>query len=211
MTSDEQLLDSLADGSHGAFESIFDAHVDFVFGVAFRRTGSRAEAEDIVAEVFGELWRQREHIEVRHGSLKPWLAGTTSNLARKYWRSTTRRDRAVVRLGSRTEAVCEDFTDQSVARIDGASRLQLLQAALVELPDDQYLVLTLSVWEELSHHEIAEALGIAVGTVKSRLSRARRRLEAIVGTDAVLGALPGDRRLKAVGGRPAAQTQRGCS
>ncbi|HTO00613.1 MAG TPA: sigma-70 family RNA polymerase sigma factor, partial [Microthrixaceae bacterium] len=211
MTSDERLLADVVAGSHVAFEQLFDSYADFVFNVAFRRTGSRVDAEDIVGEVFVELWRQREHIEPRYGSLKPWLAGIASNLARRHWRSAHRRDRALLRLRSRSVESSEDFADQAVARLEGAQRLKLLQAALVELPADQYDVLTLSVWEQLSHQEIAEALGVAVGTVKSRLSRARSKLESLIGTDAVVRALPVDRPSEAVNEQSAAQIQGGCT
>lgn len=57
MTPDERLLKAVAAGDHVAFERVFETHVDFVFNVAFRRTGSVAEADDITAEVFGQLWK----------------------------------------------------------------------------------------------------------------------------------------------------------
>lgn len=211
MTEDERLLDALAAGRHDAFEQIFDARVDFVFNVALRRTGSTTEAEDIVAEVFAELWRQREHLETRHGSLKPWLAGTVTNLARRHWRATERRHRALLRLMSRTEQSSDDLADHAVAKIEAARRAHRLRSALMELPADQYSVLTLSVWEELSHQEIADALGVAVGTVKSRLSRARSKIERSIGTNAVVRAFPADHPPGAVSGQPAARAEGGCT
>lgn len=211
MTEDERLLRAVAAGSHHAFEQLFDAHVDFVFNVALRRTGSTTEAEDIAAEVFAELWRQREGLVSRYGSLKPWLAGTATNLARRHWRSTERRRRALLRLRTRSDQTSDDLTDEAVAKIEGARRTRRLRSALMELPPDQYAVLTLSAWEELSHQEIAEALDVAVGTVKSRLSRARRKIERSIGTDAVVRAFPGDRPSGAVGGQPAAPAEGGCS
>lgn len=210
MTEDERLLRALVAGSHDAFEQIFDAHADFVFNVALRRSGSTTESEDILAEVFAEMWRQREKLESRYGSLKPWLAGTAANLTRRHWRSTERRRRALIRLQTRSDQTSEDLADEAVAKIEDARRVHRLRAALMDLPADQYTVLTLSVWEELSHQEIAETLGVAVGTVKSRLSRARRKIEQSIGTEAVVRAFPGDRP-SAVGGQPAAQAEGGCT
>lgn len=175
MTSDVDLLDAIAAGSHEAFEVVFDTHADFVFNIARRRTGSATEAEDITAEVFVELWRKRGAIRTHHGSLRPWLAGTATNLTHRHWRTAERRRRALLRLASREGSTSTDFADSSVAGLDAAVHLIGLRAALLDLPRDQFDVLTLSVWE-LTHAEIAEALGIAKGTVKSRLSRARSAL-----------------------------------
>lgn len=207
MTPDERRLGAIATGDHAAFEEIFETHVDFVFNVALRRTGSMAEADDIVAEVFGQLWKQRTSIATRYGSLRPWLAGVATNLARRHWRSAERRERAVQRLSSRSEMVGEDIADQSARQLDAVHRLERVRAALEELPTEQHIVLTLSVWEEFSHHEIAEALNIAVGTVKSRLSRARAALEHSVGTEPADGALAQDRHMEAVSGQSAIQHQ----
>lgn len=176
MTSDVDLLDAIAAGSHEAFEVVFDPHADFVFNIARRRTGSATEAEDITAGVFVELWRKRGAIRTHHGSLRPWLAGTATNLTHRHWRTAERRRRALLRLASREGSTSTDFADSSVAGLDAAVHLIGLRAALLDLPRDQFDVLTLSVWEELTHAEIAEALGIAKGTVKSRLSRARSAL-----------------------------------
>lgn len=182
MRSDADLLEAIAADRHDAFEALFDTHADFVFNIARRRTGSAAEAEDVTAEVFTELWRKRRTVRTHHGSLRPWLAGTTTNLTHRYWRTAERRGRALLRLASRDGATSTDFADRTVAGVDAAGQLDGLRAALLDLPRDQFDVLTLSVWEELTHTEIAEALGIAVGTVKSRLSRARAALtESLMG------------------------------
>ena len=97
-----------------------------------------------------------------------------------------------------------------MAKIEDSRRAKRVRTALLDLPADQYSVLTLSVWEGLSHEEIADALGIAIGTVKSRLSRARSKLEHSIGTEAVVRAFPGDRPSGAVGGQPAARAEGGC-
>lgn len=211
MTEDERLLRALAAGSHDAFGQIFDAHADFVFNVALRRTGSMTDAEDIAAEVFAELWRQRSTLEPRYGSVRPWLAGTATNLTRRHWRSTERRHRALLRLRSQSERISDDLAEEAVAKIEGARRADRVRTALLDLPADQYAVLTLSVWEGLSHEETAEALGVAIGTVKSRLSRARSKLELSIGTEAAVRAFPGDRPSGAVGGQPAARAEGGCT
>lgn len=202
MTPDEQLLTATAHGSHDAFGQLFDTHVEFVFNLADRRTGSRAEADDITAEVFTALWRQRSTIQPRDGSLRPWLAGTAMNLTRRHWRSSDRRRRALARLALQNETFSEDFTERSVEGIDAIERIDRLRDALSELPPEQYTVLTLSVWEQLSHAEIARALGIAVGTVKSRLSRARHALEESLGTNTDVRASTADHHTTVVSGQP---------
>lgn len=175
--SDRALLAALATGDRASFSLLFERHSDFVYSFAFRRTGSSSAAEDMVGTVLFELWRQRERVEVKHGSLRPWLAGVTLNQVRHWWRSGERQRRAFGRVTLTDTA--EDLADGVASRLDSEPSLHKLLAALDALPAPQRDVLMLFVWEELSYEEIAETLGLALGTVRSRLSRARAQLRAI--------------------------------
>lgn len=182
---DDELLRRLVDGSveegEEAFELLFERHAELVHGVAFRRTGATVAAEDILAEVFLDLWRRRGEVHVRSRSLRPWLAGAASNQAKRFWRSDHRKRSAVDRLRAAVEAgaVEADPGEVIADRMAREARARAVLDALEALPDGQRDVLTLWVWEELSYEEIAEALDLPIGTVRSRLARARARLGAI--------------------------------
>lgn len=169
-----------AGGDHAAFERVFDRHADLIYRFARRRTGDGDLAEDIVSQVFLEAWRQRQRVQLLDDSLRSWLLGVASNLIRRHWRSLERGKRAIARLPDPTPIW--DHADDVAARTDDHRRLDALRAQIVRMPRTQAEVLLLWAWEELSYDEIARALDIPVGTVRSRLSRARKRLDGSEGT-----------------------------
>lgn len=182
---DDELLRRLVNGSveegEEAFELLFERHAELVYGVAFRRTGVMAAAEDIVAEVFLDLWRRRSEVRVRSSSLRPWLVGAASNQAKRFWRSDHRQRSATDKLRGTSEAgaVESDPGEEITERMSREARALAVLEALEALPGGQRDVLMLWVWEELSYGEIAEALDLPIGTVRSRLARARTRLDTI--------------------------------
>jgi RNA polymerase sigma-70 factor (ECF subfamily) len=178
----------VADGDHAAFERVFDRHADLIFRFVRRRTGDGVLAEEIVSQVFLEAWRQRKTVRLLDGSLRSWLLGVASNLVRRHWRSLGRRERAIARLPD--PAPIRDHADDVAGRTDDRLRLESLRAQLEGMPRIQVEVLLLWAWEELSYDEIARTLAIPVGTVRSRLSRARRYLNGAEGTVAGDRAFP---------------------
>jgi RNA polymerase sigma-70 factor (ECF subfamily) len=182
---DESHLRALARGDADAFAALLERYADFVYNVAFRRTASWSVSEDITETVFLELWRQRDRVVTQAGSLRPWLAGVVSNQVKRHWRGLARQSRAVERLavvGSRDGE--HDQTAAVDARIDDERRMSTLLGELEALPPGQREVLTLWAWEGFSYEEIAAALDLPIGTVRSRLSRARARLDELEGTSA---------------------------
>lgn len=167
-------------GDPDAFRALFDEHVRSVYNHAFRLTGNWSTAEDVVSVAFLEAWRLRERIDAgTEGlSLRPWLLGITTNVARNVRRSARRYDGVLARL-PRAEVV-PDFADEVSGRVDDGQRLTEAMAALATLPRVEREVLALCVWSGLEYTEAAQALDVPVGTVRSRLSRARRRLTALV-------------------------------
>ncbi|WP_049560049.1 RNA polymerase sigma factor [Nonomuraea sp. SBT364] len=161
-------------GDPGAFEELFDDYAKAVYNHAFRLTGDWSAAEDLMALTFLEAWRLRRRIDGEGGSLRPWLLGIATNVARNARRSARRHEAALARM-PRGEPV-PDFADEVVGRIDDAGRLAAVREAYGRLRRQEQDVFALCVWAGLDHAEAAQALGVPVGTVKSRLSRARRKL-----------------------------------
>lgn len=162
------------DGDPDAFGELFDSHARAVHGLACRLTGSRAEAEEIVSLAFLEAWRLRQRVEPEGESLRPWLLGITVNVVRNFTRAARRHQAALARLPE--PRAVPDFADEVVTRLDDAARLDAVRAAFGRLRPQEQDVVALCVWSGLDYESAAAALGIPVGTVRSRLSRARRKL-----------------------------------
>ncbi|MEV6490936.1 RNA polymerase sigma factor [Actinoplanes sp. NPDC051633] len=160
-------------GDAAAFGQVFDDHARDVHRHALRTTGSWATAEDVVSLTFYEAWRLRERLLPDGDSLLPWLLGIATNVLRNTRRAARRHSAALARL--HIEPV-PDFADEVVDRMRDADRLAAAVAALSRLRPADREVFTLCVWSGLDYAQAAEALGVPVGTVRSRLSRARARL-----------------------------------
>ncbi|MGI5185171.1 RNA polymerase sigma factor [Dactylosporangium sp. CA-152071] len=164
-------------GDADAFGALFDEHADAVHRHAVWSTGDPAHAEDVVSLTFLEAWRIRETLHPDGGSLRPWLLGIATNVLRNRRRAARRHRDALSRLPLRDTV--PDFADEVIARMHDADQLAAAVAALRALSRADREVFLLCVWSELDYASAAEALGVPVGTVRSRLSRARTRLRAL--------------------------------
>jgi RNA polymerase sigma factor (sigma-70 family) len=167
------------DGDPDAFGVLFDDHSRAVYNLAFRLTGNWHEAEEVVSLTFLEAWRLRARVEPDGESLRPWLMGITVNVVRNFSRAARRHQAAMARLPE--PAAAPDFADELAERLDDTARLAAVRAAFGRLRPAEQDVIALCVWSGLDYAAAARALGIPVGTVRSRLSRARRKLRALAG------------------------------
>ncbi|MFI6205423.1 RNA polymerase sigma factor [Streptomyces sp. NPDC051041] len=178
-------------GDHEAFGDLFDAYARSVYNHAFRLTGDWASAEDVVSLTFLDAWRLRDRLDEEGGSLRPWLLGIATNVARNIRRAARRHSAAVARL-PRDETV-RDFAEEVAGRVDDAAQLALVRTALAKLRRAEREVLALCVWSGLDYAAAADALGVPVGTVRSRLSRARKKLAKHMEPPEARGQIRGDR------------------
>ncbi|MFF4487533.1 RNA polymerase sigma factor [Streptomyces sp. NPDC001544] len=167
-------------GDREAFAELYESHARAVYNHALRLTGDWSEAEEAMSETFLAAWRARETVEPEGGSLKPWLLGIATHKARNANRGIRRRIAFLAR--SPEPRPVEDFADETAGRVDDARRLALVHNALRGLRRQDREVLALCVAAGLDYQQAAEALGIPVGTVRSRLSRARARLARLSAT-----------------------------
>ena len=172
---DVSLRARVRDGDPRAFGELFDECSRAVYNHAFRLLGDWSSAEDVMSLTFLEAWRLRDRIDAEGGSLRPWLLGIATNVARNTRRTAWRHGLAVSRL-PRGEVEVPDFAEEVVQRMVDAGRVAAVSKAFWRLRRSDQDVLALCVWAGLDYAEAAEALNIPVGTVKSRLSRARKRL-----------------------------------
>lgn len=157
------------------FTPVFDRHFDAVHAYLARRAGTEA-ADELSAEVFCIAFERRHTFDTHHDDARPWLFGIAGRLLQRRWRTGERRIRAIDRL-SGTTSIASNGSEVS-ERVEGEEVAAAIALALDELPDDDRETLLLFAWERLTYDRIAEALNIPVGTVRSRISRARGRLRA---------------------------------
>ncbi|MBO1416512.1 RNA polymerase sigma factor [Streptomyces sp. FH025] len=169
-------------GDRDALGELYDEHAQVLYRYALRVTGDWAEAEDVVSTTFLEAWRGRERLRPDGDGLRPWLLGIATNIMRRNARSRRRRDVALARMPNR-ESV-PDFADDLVEHLEDVEQLRAAHRALAQLRRRDREVFTLVVWAGLDYASAAEALGTPVGTVRSRLSRARARLRELTEAEA---------------------------
>lgn len=175
---DVNLRARIRDGDPTAFRQLFDDHARGIYNHGFRLVGDWSTAQDVVSLTFLEAWRLRESVDADGGSLRPWLYGIATNVVRNTARAARRHRAALARMGE-PEPV-PDFAGEVVTRLDDHERVDAVLRAVRGLRRLDREVFALCVWEGLDHASAAEALGVAVGTVRSRLSRARVRLKQLV-------------------------------
>lgn len=174
-TDAEAIAASVADPPR--FGQVFDRHVDAIYGYLCRRVG-RTSAEELTSETFARAFDSRERFSGEDAL--PWLYGIASNLIRHQLRAERRQFAAYARAASR-DAI-DQVDDEVEGRVDAAAMVPALAEALRRLRPEERDVLLMHAWQGLSYRDIANALGIAIGTVGSRLTRARASVrEALQG------------------------------
>lgn len=176
MASDDEfrLLDRAAAGETEAFRILFDAHHEAVFRVACRLTNEREAAEDIAQDCFLRLVSNRGRFDSARGSLRQFLYGMVRNLVFQYWETRGRH----ISMSDDDPPAADVLSVDAILSREAAGAVQ---AALATLPVLQREVIVLFEFEELSLEEVATAVSSDVGTVKSRLHRARKRLRLALG------------------------------
>ncbi len=164
------------------FEEIFGRHFDVIYRHVARRVGPDTAA-DIAADVFERAFATRQRYKTAFTSARPWLFGITANLLRQHYRKHRRATMAYWKATGRESWESSDDTDQADRRVDAESMARNLEHGLAKLRPSERDVLLLYAWSDMSYPEIALALGIPIGTVRSRLARARARLRELMGDD----------------------------
>jgi RNA polymerase sigma-70 factor (ECF subfamily) len=152
------------------FGVLFDTHRRLVLGYALRRVDEPADAADVVAETFLVAWRRIDDLPAKDDA-RPWLFGVARRVLANQRRGQLRRNRLAAALGAQVsrELVVDEWCHSEDA--------QMVASALARLDDRDREVLQLTVWEGLTPSQLATAMSIPAATVRTRLHRARRRLQ----------------------------------
>ena len=197
-------------GDPDAFGMLFDEYARAVYNLGFRLTANWSAAEEVVSLTFLEAWRKRDRIEPGGGSLRPWLLGIAVNVSRNMARASRRHQAAMSRLPP--PPLVPDFAEALAGRLDDTAQLREAGKALAALGRAERELIVLCVWSELDYAAAAKALGVPVGTVRSRLSRARRKLRKLVAAGREPGAAtPSSSEIRRSATRRAPSSTRSCS
>jgi RNA polymerase sigma factor (sigma-70 family) len=159
-----------------AFVIVFDRHADSINRYLRRRVGKDA-ADELTSETFAQAFEHRQRYNESRPDARPWLYGIAHNLLRHHYRNEERDLRAYARTGvDPTQPL-----DAGIGTSGGIPSRPELADALAKLRAEDRDVLLLIAWAELDYNEAADALGIPVGTVRSRLNRARSRVRELFG------------------------------
>jgi RNA polymerase sigma factor (sigma-70 family) len=184
----EQVSDAWLAAGFQRDPELFTAVYDRYFGDVYRYVSGRlgaCTADDIAADTFLIAFGQRTRFDPERGSLRPWLFGIATNLMARHWRQEARRYAALARRAPERPADGEQ--DRVVAAVTAERLRPQLARGLATLSPGERDVLLLVALGQLSHQEVAQALGISAGTVGSRLSRARKRLHDTIDKEAFDG------------------------
>lgn len=173
MNTDSEIIARSVDDP-GAFSAIFERHVRPVGGYIRRRVGQDA-VDDVLSETFLVAFRRRGSFDQEAASALPWLLGIATRMVKRHRTAEVRQWRAF-EASSTSEPGTESPHAASDSRLDAGAALRGLAPRIAALPARDRDVLLLHAWGDLTYEQIAEALGIPVGTVRSRLNRVRRRL-----------------------------------
>lgn len=178
VSTDSDLIHHSRDAPE-AFAEIFERHAQEIYRYAARRVGDFAAA-DVMSETFLVAFEQRGRFDHSWHDARPWLYGIATNLLRSHRRSEARLLKALSRQAA-DRGYADDASDITAARLDAAAAHRGVADALRHLSPADRETLLLFAWADLGYEAIATALEIPVGTVRSRLNRARRQLRARLG------------------------------
>src|SRR3954469_25162507 len=177
--ADEDLMQLVRRGDAAAFEAVYDRHATAAFSLAYRMTGTRNTAEDVVQEAFLSLWRSGARYDRTRGSVRTWVLGIVHHRAIDALRRSMVHDR---RRAS-DEGIEERFEARERTDVEAARRQEADEVgrALRTLPDEQSRAIELAYFGGFSHSEIATMLNMPIGTVKGRIRLGLDKLRGQLG------------------------------
>ncbi|MFJ5955878.1 RNA polymerase sigma factor [Paenarthrobacter sp. NPDC092416] len=174
VSTDSEIIRRSRD-SPAVFGELYDRHATAIYRYAARRAGDFA-AEDVTAETFLVAWEHLDSYDTSRDDARPWLFGIATNLLREHHRAEAKVLRTAAKSASR-EAIADD-SDRIAAEVDAKIATGQIAQVLRDMAAIDRETLLLYAWADLTYEGIAQATGVPVGTVRSRLNRARQIIRA---------------------------------
>jgi RNA polymerase sigma-70 factor (ECF subfamily) len=178
---DAELLRAVARGDESAFAQVYDRYSSILLGLLLRILRSRPEAEDVLQEVYLQVWQQARSFDAARGRAFTWLVTLARSRAIDRLRALDSRERAALRSAEDAPPTStgEEWADDAAIR---GERAEAVRGALAELPEEQRQVLVLAYLEGMSQSEIAAAKNQPLGTVKTRTRSGLKKLSETLRT-----------------------------
>lgn len=181
MELDQELVKRCLAGENSAWEALLKAHTRRVYNLCYRFTGRSDEAEDLAQEIFIKVFQTLRSYDAAQGTFAAWLNRVARNHLVDHYRRT-RKDRVASSLDEQPALVADRPAPGAgpTARVETRERRELLQGGLNQLSPDLREAVILRDLHDLDYEEIAQVLGVPVGTVKSRINRGRLELARVL-------------------------------
>ena len=177
--SDADLSAMFRKGRPEALSALYERYAALIYTLALRSLADPAEAEDVTQQVFVAAWRARDSYDPGRGSLAGWLIAIARNKVTDVFRGRRRESGALRKMiGQQGRATSLTVADQLVDRL-------VIADELARLGEPQQKIMTMAFFDNLTHRQIADALGIPLGTVKSHIRRSLIRLRSRLEVDGV--------------------------
>lgn len=175
------LLARTAGGDPDALAALYDQTAGLVHALALRLCGDGADADEVTVEIFEEVWRKAAQYDLSRGGVRTWLMVMTRSKSIDRRRSQEVRERHTRALvdSDRPSADLVDRRDPGDDSID-ADRAMLVSAALAQLAPAQRDAIEASFFKDMTHHQVAETLGVPLGTAKSNIRRGLSQMRAVL-------------------------------
>ena len=176
---DEDVAAAFSGGQPDALALVYERFGPLIYSIALRSLGARSDAEDVTQQVFVSAWRSRASFDRGRGTLSGWLVTITRHKVADALRERQRDSRVLLQVaGGAAVTAAEAPSDRILDRI-------VLADELAQLPEAQRLAMVLSFYSDLTHEQIAQVLGLPLGTVKSHIRRGLQRLRSRLEADGV--------------------------
>lgn len=175
--SDQMLLARVALRDREAFAMLYDRHAPRVFGLISKLVPARREAEDLLQDVFWQVWNRANQFDAARGMPADWLLLIARSRCRDHWRRAGRRPMITLPEDAQYG---EDQSSDHPGDVERQEFAHLARRAMDELPSEQRHCIQLAFWQGLTHQEIASSQGLPLGTVKTRIRLGMRKLRDIL-------------------------------
>jgi RNA polymerase sigma-70 factor, ECF subfamily len=186
MVEATNLLTKIADGDRNALSQLYDRYSRLIYAVAWKSLNSVEDCEEVVLEVFAQVWRIADRFDAEKGTPEQWIFTLARSRILDRLRKLQRINKVNTAIAAEKEIAFSTISVDPLEAVEIAERRQEVLAALSQIPPEQRQVIEMSYYQGLTHTEIAIATGLSLGTVKTRLRLGLSKLKVTFKTESLI-------------------------